>query len=120
MRLRVTDRMTARFFDCRIHPLYATFAIVEHSEYAARQAILPFLESGEDAVGSAVTLTHRSAVPVGAIVSITARVKQVEGRRLLCDLQVACGAAIVAEGTIEQRVVSREKLRGMIAGLYGE
>jgi fluoroacetyl-CoA thioesterase len=118
MRLRVTGQMTARFFDCRIHPLYATFAIVEHCEYASRQAILPFLDADEDAVGSAVALDHRSAVPVGALVSITARVVEVEGRRLVCRVEVSWNGAIAAEGTVEQRVVLRRKLQSMIEGIY--
>ena len=56
MRLRVTPEMTARFFGGGIHPVYATFALVEHAEYASRQAILPFLEPEEDAVGASVAI----------------------------------------------------------------
>lgn len=118
MRLRVTGRMTARFFDCQVHPVYATFAIVEHCEYASRQAILKFLDPEEDAVGSAVTLGHRSAVPVGALVSITARIVEAEGRRILCRLEVRWKETIVAEGTVEQRVVLRQRLRAMIEAIY--
>jgi fluoroacetyl-CoA thioesterase len=120
MRLRVTSEMTARFFGCEIHPLYATFAVVEHCEYASRQAILPFLESDQDAVGSAVAITHRSAVPVGAIVTIIARIAEVDGAKVRCRVEVRRGERIVAEGTVEQRVVLREKLRHMIDGLYTE
>ena len=118
MRLRVTSDMTARFFGGEIHPLYATFAIVQHCEYAARQAILSFLQREEDAVGSGVAITHRSAVPVGAVVTITARITGIEGRRVLCAVEVRRGETIVADGSVEQRVVLREKLERMIAGLY--
>jgi predicted thioesterase len=118
MRLRVTRRMTARFFECEIHPLYATFAIVEHFEYASRQAILRFVEPEEDALGSAVAVTHRSAVPVGAVVAITARVMEVDGSRIVCRVEAESDGRMVAEGTIEQRVVMREKLDRMIETLY--
>ena len=82
------------------------------------QAILPFLKRDEDAVGSAVSITHRSPAPVGATVTITAFVVSIDGRRILCAVEVRYGETIVADGTIEQRVVLREKLRQMIKGLY--
>lgn len=117
MRLRVTPEMTARFFDCTIHPVYATFALVEHGEYAARQAILPFLESDEDAVGSFVELEHTAATPVGWIVTITARVVEVDGRTITCEIVAEHAEGIIARGLQRQRVVSKEKLRRKIAEL---
>ncbi len=121
MRLRVTREMTARFFDCTIHPVYATFAIVEHSEYAARQAILGFLDRDEDAVGSFVALEHTAPAPVGAMVEITARVIEVEGRTITCEIIArAVNGVELARGSQRQRVVSKERLRERIAELYDE
>lgn len=117
MRVRVTEEMTARFFDCRIHPLYATFALIEHAEYAARQVILPFLEPDEDAVGSAVEIEHLDATPVGWIVEITARLESVEGRSITCRIEARNRNGIIARGSQRQRVVSREKLLRRIAEL---
>lgn len=119
MRLRVTEAMTARFFDCTIHPLYATFAIVEHGEYAARQAILPFLEASEDAVGAQVELEHVAPAAVGTVVEITARVIEVAGRTITCAVTVRDASGMIAQGTNRQRVVDRAKLRERIAALGG-
>jgi fluoroacetyl-CoA thioesterase len=118
MRLRVTPEMTARFFDCTIHPVYATFAIVEHAEYASRQAILAFLESGEDAVGTHIELEHTASVPVGEVVEITARVIEVDGRTITCAVTARGEQGIIAQGTQRQRVVSKRKLEDRIAALY--
>jgi fluoroacetyl-CoA thioesterase len=120
MRLVVTGEMTARFFGCEIHPLYATFAVVEHCEYASRQVIRPFLAPDQDAVGSAVQITHRSGVPVGALVTITARLVEVDGGRIVCAVEVRSDDRVVADGTVEQRVMPKEKLQRMIAGLYAD
>jgi predicted thioesterase len=120
MRLRVTDRMTARFFDCGIHPLYATFALIEHAEYASRQVILPFLDREEDAVGAAVAIEHFDATPVGWIVEITARLASVEGRSITCEIEARNRHGVIARGTQRQRVVSREKLQRRIAELQSE
>ena len=118
MQLRVTPEMTARFFGCTIHPVYATFALVEHGEYAARQVILPFLEPEEDAVGSFVQLEHTAPTPVGSIVEITARLIEIDGRSITCEITASNRQGIIARGTQRQRVVSKEKLRQRIAALY--
>jgi len=120
MRLRVTEEMTARFFGSAIHPLYATFAIVEHVEYASRQAILPFLEREEDAVGTMVGIEHLSAAPVGAVIQIEAKVIEVKGRDVVCAFVVRWNGALVAQGHCGQRVVDRRKLGRRIALLYNE
>ncbi len=110
IRLRVMPEMTARFFDCEIHSVYATFAIVEHAEYVSRCAILPFLEPDEDAVGSAVEITHTAPAPVGAIVTIEARITGVEGKSILCSFTVREGEKEIAHGTTTQRVGSKERI----------
>jgi predicted thioesterase len=120
MRLRVTPRMTARFFDCLIHPVYATFALVEHAEYATRQAILQFLEPDEDAVGASIELEHTGATPVGWIVEIRARIIEVAGRSISCEIVAYNRKGEIARGRGRQRVVSKEKLRARIAALYAE
>ncbi|MCB0713300.1 MAG: thioesterase [Ignavibacteriae bacterium] len=107
IRLRVTPEMTARFFDCEIHPLYATFKIVEHAEYVSRCAILPFLEPEEDALGSSVEVEHIAPARVGDIVKIEARVVSVEGRDITCKFSVTKGEQELARGKTVQRVVKK-------------
>ncbi len=118
MRVQVTPEMTARFFDCEIHPLYATFAIVEHAEYASRCAILPFIEPEEDAIGSAVNVEHTGPAIVGDTVGITATVTAVEGRSIICTFTATNGEEQIASGTTTQRVVSKAKLKERIHKLH--
>lgn len=120
MRVRVTPAMTASFFGSTVHRLYATFAIVEHAEYASRQAIISFLDRNEDAVGTRVAIEHIAPAPVGAIVAIEAVVREVEGRTIICDFTVRCGDQVVARGESGQRVVDRAKLRERVARLSTE
>lgn len=117
MKLRVTPEMTARFFDCEIHPLYATFTIVEHAEYAARCAILPYVEPHEDAVGSAVTIDHTGPAVPGDLVTITATIVEQEGRSIVCSFTVLNGEQQIATGTTTQRVISKEKLNARVTAL---
>ena len=117
MRLRVTPAMTARFFDCEVHPLYATFALVEHAEYTARCVILPYLEPEEDAVGSAVTVEHIGPAPVGAVVEIAATLAEIDGRKIVCDFTTRNGSDTIAAGTTTQHIVSKEKMNTKVREL---
>lgn len=120
LRLRVTNEMTARFFDCEIHPVYATFAIVEHAEYASRCVIMPFLEPHEDAVGYAINIEHTGPAIVGDIVTITATVRNVDGRSIDCAFTVARNEEPIATGNTVQRLVDKNRMKGRIESLYAE
>ena len=117
MRVRVTPEMIARFFDCTMHRVYATFKLVEHAEYAARMAIRSYLEPEEDAVGSAVRFEHLAPTPVGWTVEITATVAAVDGRTIVCDVVATNRNGVIARGSVEQRVVGRERLARMLGEL---
>lgn len=117
MRVEVTEEMIARFFDCTMHRVYATFALVEHAEYAARMAIRPFIEPHEDALGTAVRIEHLTPTPVGWVVEIAATVTAVDGRRIVCDVVASSRRGVIARGEIEQRVVARERLQAALDDL---
>lgn len=112
--------MTARFFDGEIHPLYATFAIVEHAEYASRCVIMPFLEPEEDAIGYAVNIEHTGPAIIGDVVTITVTVRNVDGRSIDCAFTVAKNDDPIASGNTIQRLVDKERMKGRIESLYAE
>ena len=113
LRLRVTAEMTASFFDSNIHPIYATFAIVEHAEYISRCLIRGSFALDEDAVGLAVKIEHRGAAPIGTIVTLRARLGEVSGPRITCHVSVTAGDRAIAEVVTEQQVMKRSKVEGM-------
>jgi predicted thioesterase len=114
VRVRVDESMTATFFDSRVHPLYATFAIVEHAEYVSRCAIRSELGPEEDAVGSAVEVRHKSAATVGTVVRVEAVVREwTKKGKIVCDVTVTAGERLIAECVTEQRVMARDRVRGM-------
>jgi fluoroacetyl-CoA thioesterase len=120
MRVRVTPSMVARFFDCTLHRVYATFVLVEHAEYAARMAIRPFIEAHEDALGSAVRFEHLAPTPVGWIVEIVATVTRVDGRLIVCQVVASNRNGAIARGEVEQRVVGRDRLAALLESLGEE
>jgi predicted thioesterase len=62
--------------------LLATPVMIVIMENAALNAIRPFLDAGESAVGTAVDVQHFAATPVGHEVRATAEVINVEGKRV--------------------------------------
>src|SRR3954452_6528273 len=113
----VTPEMTVRFGRLGpVHPVYATYRMAQDFEEAGR-ALLPFLESGEEAVGTAVSVEHLAPAPVGTVVRIEARCAGVEGNRVTC----ACRAPgpdgrLLGTGTTGQVVLPAAVLAARLAG----
>ena len=73
-------------------------------ENAALNAMRPFLDAGESAVGTAVDVRHFAATPVGRDVRATAEVVNVEGKRIDFKVSASNGIEEIGAGT-HQRIV---------------
>src|SRR5262245_17636749 len=81
--LTVKPEHTANQFKDSILPqVFATPMMVLLMENAALNAIRPYLEPGESAVGTAIDIEHLAATPVGHEVTATAEVTKAEGRQI--------------------------------------
>ncbi len=114
----VTEHMTATLDGVEIHPVYSTFWLAYHAEVAARRALEPYFDDGENAVGSAIELRHKSMSPVGATVVITATVTSVHGQRVRCSITAKNEHTLVAEGIQEQVVMSTHELERRVTEVY--
>ena len=94
--------------DCRV---YATPRIISDVEYACRDFLLPHLDAGEDSVGTKVNWEHVGPALLGAEVTLSIKVLQVDGRRVVFEANVNDGADAVAHGTHERFVVDVQKMR---------
>lgn len=115
LEVTVTPDMSAVVGGREIHPVYGTTALVGHIEQVCRALLEPHLEEHEDGVGYAIEAQHRAPVPIGAELVLTATVARVAPRELVCEVLVRHAGALVARGSFEQRVVSREKFRASIS-----
>ena len=109
----VTPEMTVRFAELgELHPVYATYELARHFEEVGRKLLLPFLEEGEDGVGTALGVEHlRSALP-GMRVRLTATVQRVEGRRLSVTVEAVSELGdLVARGHTEQYITQASRLQ---------
>ena len=54
--------------------VFSTPSMIDLMEHAAREALAPFLDEGEESVGATVQVEHMAATPIGAEVRAVARV----------------------------------------------
>jgi fluoroacetyl-CoA thioesterase len=105
----VTEAMTAGALGSGDVAVLATPAVLALAERAASLALRGQIGDADTSVGSWVELSHLAPSAPGASVVATARLVEVDGRRLTFDLMVRDGAGEIARGRHERVVVSRER-----------
>jgi fluoroacetyl-CoA thioesterase len=98
------EHLANRFKDAMLPPVFATPMMILVMENAALNAIKPFLDAGESAVGTAVDVKHFAATPLGHDVRATAEVVGVEGRRIAFKVSASDNKEEIGSGT-HQRIV---------------
>ena len=98
------EHLANRFKDAMLPQVLATPVMILIMENAALNAIRPFLDADESAVGTAVDIKHFAATPVGHEVCATAEVVNVEGKRVDFKVWASDGKEEIGNGT-HQRIV---------------
>ncbi len=98
------EHLANRFKDAILPQVFATPMMILIMENAALDAIRPYLEAGESAVGTSVDVRHVSATPVGHEVRATAEVVAVAGRRVDFKVSARDEQGEIGNGT-HQRIV---------------
>jgi fluoroacetyl-CoA thioesterase len=104
----VTSEMTAAELGSGDVPVLGTPALLALVERVAMAAVAGSLEPGSTTVGARVELDHLAPTAVGALVSATARLDAVDGRRLTFTFEVSDPAGVVATGVHTRVLVARE------------
>ena len=103
------DHLANRFKDAMLPPVLATPVMIMMMENAALNAIKPYLDQGETAVGVRVDIVHQAATPEGARVTASAEVTKVDGPRIEFRIEASDGAQVIGTGTHERRVIDLAK-----------
>jgi predicted thioesterase len=98
------EHLANRFKDAILPQVFATPVMILVMENAALNAIRPFLEAGESAVGIAVDVKHLAATPVGHEVRAIAEVVDVAGKRIDFKVSARDGTEEIGRGS-HQRIV---------------
>lgn len=89
--------------------VFGTPMMIGLMEMASLRAVQPYLNEGETTVGTLVNVKHLAASPVGMKIRATARLEQVEGRRLLFAVEAFDDAEKIGEGVHERFVVQTQR-----------
>ena len=108
--LIMPDHLASRFKDVTLPPVLATPVMIMIMENAALNAIKPYLDAGESALGTRVDVRHLSATPAGRRVTGEAKVIKVEGRRIEFSIRATDGNEEIGVGTYERVVIQLSKL----------
>jgi len=90
--------------------VFATGFMVGLMEWACLLAILPHLDwPAEQSVGTHVNLSHSAATPPGLEVRAKVKLVEVDGRRLVFEIEANDGVDTICKGTHERFLINAAK-----------
>lgn len=90
--------------------VFATGFLVGFLEWACIKAINPHLNwPQEQTVGTHIDVSHIAATPIGFNVTAKVKLIEVDGRRLLFEVEAHDGVELISKGKHERFVISKEK-----------
>jgi len=113
------EHLANRFKDATLPPVLATPVMIMVMENAALNAIKPYLEPGETAVGTRVDIRHLAATPAGRRVTGEAEVTRVDGRRIEFSVSAREADEQIGVGTHERMVIDAAKMSARMKAKAG-
>jgi fluoroacetyl-CoA thioesterase len=90
--------------------VFATGYMVGLIEWTCIQALNPFLDWPEEqTVGTHINVSHIAATPPGLEVTAKVRLVEVDGRRLVFEVEAHDGIDLIARGKHERFVINEDK-----------
>lgn len=99
------EHLANRFKDATLPPVLATPVMIMAMENAALNAIKPYLDVGESAVGTRVDVQHVAATPAGRTVTANAEVTRIAGKQVAFRIDASDGVERIGTGTHERMVI---------------
>ena len=90
--------------------VFATGFLVGFLEWSCIRAINPHLDwPREQSVGTHIDVSHEAATPPGLEVTASVELVEVDGRRLVFDVEAHDGVDLISRGRHERFVIDKEK-----------
>jgi predicted thioesterase len=114
-KLLVTSESAITYLGVEGPRVLSTPHMIGYMERTARDAVLPLLDAGFDTVGTHVDVYHLAAAPIGAVVTFTAEVVAVDGRRIQFRVEAWDETEKIGEGTHERAIINVAKFATRLA-----
>ena len=115
MERQVTEDLSAQKVFPHVPNVYATRAMVGHFEEACAEMVLPYLGEGEQTVGIGMKFSHIAATPIGMKVRFTAKLVEVEGKKLTFEVEGFDEVEKIGKATHDRFIINAEKFNSKIA-----
>ncbi len=90
--------------------VFATGYMVGLIEWTCIQAVKPFLDWPEEqTVGTRINVNHLAATPPMLDVTTKVRLVEVDGRRLVFEVEAHDGIDLITKGTHERFIINKDK-----------
>jgi fluoroacetyl-CoA thioesterase len=90
--------------------VFATGYMIGLIEWTCIQALNPFLDWPEEmTVGTHIDVSHIAATPPGLKVTTNVRLLEVDGRRLVFDVEAHDGIDLIGRGRHERFIINKDK-----------
>ena len=109
MTRNVTDENTAASLGSGLLDVFATPAMVALMEETCMKSVQAELDEGYGTVGTGLTIHHVSATPVGMTVRCASKLVEVDGRKLVFDVQAFDEAGLIGQVTHERFIIESDK-----------
>jgi len=107
--------LASNFKDAMLPPVLSTPVMIMVMENAALNALKPYLEPGESAVGTRIDVRHIAATPVGKRVTGEAQVTKVDDRRINFTVRATDEEEEIGYGTHERALITLARIAKRLA-----
>lgn len=107
--VEVTSANSAKTMGSGDMDVFATPSMVALMENAAMMAVASALPEGSATVGTQINTSHIKASPIGATITASAQLTEVEGRKLTFAVKAWDEKGVIGEGVHTRFVVDRER-----------
>ncbi|MBW1842225.1 MAG: thioesterase family protein [Deltaproteobacteria bacterium] len=114
-----TEDMSAQKVFPHVPDVYATSVMVGHMEEVCADMVHPHLGEGEQTVGIGMKFSHTAATPLGMNVRFTAKLIEIDGRKLVFEVEGFDAADKIGKATHQRFIINADKFNSKIAEKAG-
>jgi len=115
-----TEDMSAQKVFPYVPHVYATSVMVGHMEAVCAEMVLPHLGEGEQTVGIGMQFSHTAATPLGMKVRFSAKLIEVDGRKLVFEVEGFDEVDKIGEATHQRFIINADKFNSNVAKKAGK
>jgi len=112
---QTTADMSAQKVFPHVPDVYATSVMVGHMEAVCAEMVLSHLGEGEQTVGIGMQFTHTAATPLGMKVRFSAKLIEVDGRKLIFEVEGFDEVDKIGAATHQRFIINAEKFNSRVA-----